>query len=60
MTIEELEPWQEEFEQFHAREASLLERSKSRQQAKKYLRELLDRLTARIAGRVPKQWGSYP
>ena len=41
MTIEELERWQEEFEQFHARFADLFERSESREQAKKYLRGLL-------------------
>jgi SRSO17 transposase len=41
MTIEELEAWQEEFEQFHARFADLFERSESREQAKKYLRGLL-------------------
>jgi len=34
MTIEELEAWQEEFEQFHARFADLFERSESREQAK--------------------------
>ena len=41
MTIEELEAWQEEFEQFHAQFADLFERSESREQAKKYLRGLL-------------------
>jgi SRSO17 transposase len=41
MTIKELETWQEEFEQFHARFADLFERSESREQAKKYLRGLL-------------------
>src|SRR6266567_1690980 len=41
MTIGELEQWQEEFEQFHARFADLFERSESREQAKKYLRGLL-------------------
>jgi len=41
MTMEELEQWQEEFEQFHARFADLFERSESREQAKKYLRGLL-------------------
>ncbi len=41
MTIEELEEWQEEFEQFHARFADLFERSESREQARKYLRGLL-------------------
>jgi SRSO17 transposase len=41
MTLEELEQWQEEFEQFHARFADLFERSESREQAKKYLRGLL-------------------
>ena len=41
MTIEELEQWQAEFEQFHARFADLFERSESREQAKKYLRGLL-------------------
>jgi SRSO17 transposase len=41
MTIEELEAWQGEFEQFHARFADLFERSESREQAKKYLRGLL-------------------
>jgi SRSO17 transposase len=41
MTIEELELWQEEFEQFHERFADLFERSESREQAKKYLRGLL-------------------
>jgi SRSO17 transposase len=41
MTIEELEQWQEEFEQFHARFADLFERSESREQARKYLRGLL-------------------
>src|SRR5438552_4462296 len=41
MTIEELEAWQEEFEQFHARFDDLCERSESREQAKKYLRGLL-------------------
>jgi SRSO17 transposase len=41
MTIEELEAWQEAFEQFHARFADLFERSESREQAKKYLRGLL-------------------
>jgi len=41
MTIEEVEAWQEEFEQFHARFADLFERSESREQAKKYLRGLL-------------------
>jgi hypothetical protein len=34
MTIEELEAWQEEFEQVHARFADLFERSESREQAK--------------------------
>jgi SRSO17 transposase len=41
MTLEELEQWQEAFEQFHARFADLFERSESREQAKKYLRGLL-------------------
>jgi SRSO17 transposase len=41
MTLEELEAWQEEFEQFHARFADLFEREESREQAKKYLRGLL-------------------
>src|SRR5579859_1877333 len=41
MTIEELEAWQEAFEQFHARFADLFERSESREQSKKYLRGLL-------------------
>jgi SRSO17 transposase len=41
MTIEELEAWQDELEQFHARFADLFERSESREQAKKYLRGLL-------------------
>jgi SRSO17 transposase len=41
MTIEDLEAWQEDFEQFHARFADLFERSESREQAKKYLRGLL-------------------
>jgi len=41
MTIEELDEWQEAFEQFHARFADLFERSESREQAKKYLRGLL-------------------
>lgn len=41
MTLEELERWQEEFDQFHARFADLFERSESREQAKKYLRGLL-------------------
>lgn len=41
MTLEELEQWQEAFEQFHARFANLFERSESREQAKKYLRGLL-------------------
>ena len=41
MTIEELEQWQEAFEQFHARFADLFERSESREQARKYLRGLL-------------------
>lgn len=41
MTLEDLEAWQDEFEQFHARFADLFERSESREQAKKYLRGLL-------------------
>jgi SRSO17 transposase len=41
MTIEELEQWQEEFEQFHARFADLFERQESCEQARKYLRGLL-------------------
>lgn len=41
MTLEELEQWQEAFEQFHARFADLFERSESREQAKKYLHGLL-------------------
>ncbi len=41
MTLEELEQWQEAFEQFHARFADLFERSESREQARKYLRGLL-------------------
>jgi SRSO17 transposase len=41
MTLEELDQWQEAFEQFHARFADLFERSESREQAKKYLRGLL-------------------
>jgi SRSO17 transposase len=41
MTLGDLEAWQEEFEQFHARFADLFERSESREQAKKYLRGLL-------------------
>lgn len=41
MTLEDLEPWREEFERFHARFADLFERSESREQAKKYLRGLL-------------------
>ncbi len=41
MTSEELEAWQEDFEQFHAQFADLFERSESREQAKKYLRGLL-------------------
>jgi len=41
MTIEDLEQWQEAFEQFHARFANLFERQESREQAKRYLRGLL-------------------
>src|SRR2546430_12779062 len=41
MTSEELEAWQEDFEQFHAQFADLFERSESREQAKKYLRGVL-------------------
>jgi SRSO17 transposase len=41
VTIEELDEWQEAFEQFHARFADLFERSESPEQAKKYLRGLL-------------------
>jgi hypothetical protein len=42
MTEEELEQWRDEFEAFHARFADLFERSESREQARKYLRGLLD------------------
>jgi SRSO17 transposase len=41
MTIEELEAWRDEFEQFFSRFADLFERSESREQAKKYLWALL-------------------
>lgn len=41
MTLEDLEAWQDNFEQFHARFADLFDRSESREQAKKYLRGLL-------------------
>jgi hypothetical protein len=41
MRLEELDQWQESFEQFHARFADLFGRSESRQQAKNYLRGLL-------------------
>ena len=41
MTIEELEAWRNEFEQFYTRFADLFERSESREQAKKYLWGLL-------------------
>jgi SRSO17 transposase len=41
MTLEELEQWQEAFEEFHARFADLFERTESREQAKNYLRGLL-------------------
>src|SRR5260370_18186959 len=41
MTIEEVEQWQEEFEQFHARFADLFEGREAREQAEKYLRGLL-------------------
>jgi SRSO17 transposase len=41
MTLEELEEWQEAFEQFHARFADLYARQESREQAKKYMRGLL-------------------
>jgi SRSO17 transposase len=57
MTIEELEQWQEEFEQFHARFADLFERSESREQAKKYLRGLLARVERKNGWQVAEVVG---
>ncbi len=60
MTIEELEQWQEAFEQFHARFADLFERSESREQARKYLRGLLANASRKnswqLAEVVGEQW----
>src|SRR5690349_8378454 len=61
MTIEELEAWQEEFEQFHARFADLFERSESREQAKKYLRGLLAQVERKNGWQVAEVvWDRVP
>jgi SRSO17 transposase len=61
MTEEELEQWQEEFEAFHAREASLFERSESREQARKYLRGLLTEAQRKNSWQVAEALGGvYP
>src|SRR5258705_11426125 len=57
MTIEELEEWQEAFEQFHARFADLFERSESREQAKKYLRGLLAQVERKNSWQVAEVVG---
>src|SRR6266516_555506 len=57
MTIEDLEAWQEEFEQFHARFADLFERSESREQAKKYLRGLLAQADRKTSWQVAEAVG---
>jgi SRSO17 transposase len=59
MTIEELEAWQEEFEQFHARFADLFERSESREQAKKYLRGLLAQAERKNSWQVAEAVGDH-
>jgi len=57
MTSEELEAWQEDFEQFHARFADLFERSESREQAKKYLRGLLAQADRKTSWQVAEAVG---
>src|SRR3989440_8991168 len=57
MTQEELEQWQEEFEQFHARFADLFERSESREQAKTYLRGLLAQVDRKNSWQVAEAVG---
>ncbi len=57
MTIEDLEAWQEDFEQFHARFADLFERSESREQAKKYLRGLLAQADRKTSWQVAEAVG---
>jgi SRSO17 transposase len=57
MMIEELEQWQEEFEQFHVRFADLFERSESREQAKKYLRGLLTQADRKNSWQVAEAVG---
>jgi SRSO17 transposase len=57
MTLEDLEAWQEEFEQFHARFADLFERSESREQAKKYLRGLLAQVDRKNSWQVAEAVG---
>jgi SRSO17 transposase len=59
MTIEELEVWQDEFEQFHARFADLFERSESREQAKKYLRGLLAEADRKNSWQVAEAVGDH-
>ena len=59
MTIEELEAWQEAFEQFHARFADLFERSESREQAKKYLRGLLAQADRKNSWQVAEAVGDH-
>ena len=57
MTIEDLEAWQEDLEQFHARFADLFERSESREQAKKYLRGLLAQADRKTSWQVAEAVG---
>jgi SRSO17 transposase len=57
MTQEELEQWQEAFEQFHARFADLFERSESREQAKKYLRGLLAQVSRKNNWQLAEEVG---
>jgi SRSO17 transposase len=57
MTLKDLEAWQKEFEQFHARFADLFQRSESREQAKKYLRGLLAQVDRKNSWQVAEAVG---
>jgi SRSO17 transposase len=57
MTLEELDAWREDFEQFHARFADLFARSESREQAKKYLRGLLAQVDRKNSWQIAEAVG---
>jgi SRSO17 transposase len=57
MTSEELEPWAESFEAFHARFAPLFHRRETREQAAKYLRGLLAPLERKTGWQLAEALG---